>query len=281
MTRIVAEKAFNMNALNGATFGDPSPRGINALAFDYGPGLLRVWGSYDFNQNVGATSGNFTAFTYISGGSITARINSFSVDAVEYQELATANGWRASISTLMTGSDTLEGSNGRDVLYGFAGDDNIFGNGGNDRLYGGTGNDRVFGTRGSNYLEGNSGNDRLVGAEGADVLRGGRGSDSLVGGDGDDRLAGGAGRDYLHGGEGDDDFVFYANGARDIIYDLAEGDQVLIGQDLQGDYANAAEMIEDAAAVNTGAVVLDLGTTRIRFAGYDDVDDIAGYIVFL
>jgi Ca2+-binding RTX toxin-like protein len=280
MTRLVAEKGFNMNSLNNASLGDPSPKGINALAFDYGPGLLRLWGNYDFDRDVGATSGNFRALTYISNGSITVRLNSFAEDAVDFQEFATVNSGRAMFQRLLTGADTLVGSDQRDVLYGFAGDDQLFGNKGRDALFGGAGDDRLFGGDGNNYLSGGSGNDKLVGGKDNDRLFGGSGQDSLIGGFGDDRLSGGAGNDYLTGGAGNDTFVFNTGGGRDIVYDLSAGDTLLISNALRGTYANAAALVEGAAIVGENGITLDLGSTKIRLAGITSTDGLADFIDF-
>ncbi len=56
--------------------------------------------------------------------------------------------------------DTIQGSNGDDVIYGYARRDNLYGNDGDDTLYGGEGDD---------YLGGGDGNDTLYGGEGDDT----------------------------------------------------------------------------------------------------------------
>ena len=93
------------------------------------------------------------------------------------------------------GSDTLKGTDQRDIIAGAAGSDVIIGRGGNDLICGGKGDDQIVG---------GSGNDRIYGSSGADDLRGGDGNDRLYGGSGGDQLHGDAGADRLAGQGGVD-----------------------------------------------------------------------------
>jgi Ca2+-binding RTX toxin-like protein len=68
---------------------------------------------------------------------------------------------------------------------------------GSQTFEGGEGDDVVYGERGNDILHGGPGNDQLFGGIGDDLLQGGSG---------DDRLAGGFGFDSIDG-EGDDDYV--------------------------------------------------------------------------
>ncbi|MET3611923.1 triacylglycerol lipase [Rhizobium aquaticum] len=62
----------------------------------------------------------------------------------------------------LAGNDTVNGTNGSDVLYGGAGNDKLDGLAGNDFLYGGEGNDTLFGGGGNDLLNGGLGNDTFV-----------------------------------------------------------------------------------------------------------------------
>jgi hypothetical protein len=95
------------------------------------------------------------------------------------------------------GPDILNGTPGPDVLCGLGGNDIIRGFGGKDRLIGGAGSDRLYGRGGADRLFGMLGNDVLVGGVGPDTLRGGSGRDRLVGGGGRDTFLAGAGNDTL------------------------------------------------------------------------------------
>jgi len=96
-----------------------------------------------------------------------------------------------------TGSHTVSGLGGNDLICGSPGIDTIDGGAGNDTIVGGLGNDRLTGGAGNDTLKGNEGNDTLTGAAGKDVLHGEADNDSLEGGADVDALAGGTGTDRL------------------------------------------------------------------------------------
>jgi Ca2+-binding RTX toxin-like protein len=73
---------------------------------------------------------------------------------------------------LEVGSQTFEGGEGDDIVYGDRGNDILRGNGGNDRLYGGIGDDRLEGGPGNDWLSGGFGADYIDGGEGSDYVRG-------------------------------------------------------------------------------------------------------------
>jgi Ca2+-binding RTX toxin-like protein len=73
---------------------------------------------------------------------------------------------------LETGSQTLEGGPGDDIVYGDRGNDILRGNEGDDRLYGGIGDDRLEGGPGNDWLSGGFGADTIDGQEGSDYVRG-------------------------------------------------------------------------------------------------------------
>ncbi|PNG82425.1 Leukotoxin [Pseudomonas putida] len=82
---------------------------------------------------------------------------------------------------------------------------------------------------GDDILTGGNGNDILFGQGGIDRLDGGRGNDILLGGSGDDFLIGGHGDDTLIGGAGKDTFIWKAGDyGNDVIKDfkVAEGDRI-------------------------------------------------------
>jgi len=103
-----------------------------------------------------------------------------------------------------SGSCTISGTPGPDIINGTLGPDVICGLGGNDIIRGFGGNDRLLGGTGSDRLFGGFGNDRLLGGRRSDRLFGGFGNDTLRGGSGRDRLVGGRGRDVFLAGPGND-----------------------------------------------------------------------------
>ena len=112
------------------------------------------------------------------------------------------------------GADSLTASDGvgaRTLLSvdGGVGDDTINGSDGPDLILGGEGND---------VLNGGGGDDRIVGDRGADTMNGGSGDDTLVwnNGDGSDVANGDDGRDdvEVNGAPAGDVFTVQPNGAR-------------------------------------------------------------------
>lgn len=80
---------------------------------------------------------------------------------------------------LGVGSQTFEGGEGDDVVYGERG---------NDILVGGPGNDQLFGGIGDDLLQGGPGNDRLAGGFGADSIDGEENDDYVRGDSTIDRI---------------------------------------------------------------------------------------------
>ncbi|GLW90012.1 hypothetical protein Aglo03_08280 [Actinokineospora globicatena] len=93
------------------------------------------------------------------------------------------------------GNDTLNGTNGADVICGLGGDDIINGGNNNDTIYGGADDDDI---------DGGNGDDTIHAGTGDDTIDGGNSDDILHGGDGDDVMGGGNGADYLYGEAGND-----------------------------------------------------------------------------
>ena len=127
--------------------------------------------------------------------------------------------------------NTINGRGGRDLIAGFNGSDNLFGDRGNDLIRGGRGDDFIDGGRQADLLKGDSGNDLILGGAGWDILYGNSGNDTLDGGQGSDWLSGGSGEDTLLGGQGSDRLV---GGANADVFILAP-DQ---GNDLVLDYSD-------------------------------------------
>jgi len=153
---------------------------------------------------------------------------------------------------VLSSNDSINGSNGNDILYYSSGRDIVNGNGGidtfnfynnaysydntSDRLvvnleahtYSVTTNsnvvvtssirnvENIVGTNEDDRITGDAQDNRLFGGGGADIIRGGSGNDYLVGGSNysweDDQLYGEDGNDYLLGSYGDT----YFDGGNDI-----------------------------------------------------------------
>ena len=155
-----------------------------------------------------------------------------------------------------------QGTDGNDILTGYAGDDTLSGGAGDDQLFGGAGSDTLFGGAGDDLLNGEEGDDALYGGDGNDTLAGGAGDDLVDGGAGRDALYGGTGNDHLVGGEGDD---WLAGEAGDDVLEGGAGNDELRG----GEGA-------DTLAGGTGDDLLQggLGNDRYVFARGDGKDRI-------
>ena len=132
----------------------------------------------------------------------------------------------------------------------------LFGFDGNDRLKGGSADDIAYGGDGPDKIYGNNGSDSLFGEGGDDLLNGGGLDDYLDGGEGDDRIKGGSGAD---------DFVFVANGGRDVLVDfsIADGDELLIASSYWDIGETAADLVADHAMV--------VGGNRVEFDFGDEM----------
>jgi Ca2+-binding RTX toxin-like protein len=163
------------------------------------------------------------------------------------------------MSSTVLSSNTIQGTEGDDLLQGTTDSDVIFGENGNDTLQGKQGNDELYGGNDNDLLRGGADNDFLVGGEGSDILLGGKGSDRILGGEfttfspspfppetpPNEQI------DILIGGQDADTFVLSTFGAADepiqpyigtsfaIIADFnrSEGDQIeLLGSSANNDY---------------------------------------------
>ncbi|MCD4825324.1 MAG: hypothetical protein K8S55_12030, partial [Phycisphaerae bacterium] len=106
------------------------------------------------------------------------------------------------------GYDTLNGTDGDDLILGFAGNDTIYGGGGDDVITGGSGNDSLHGGDGDDTFLASSGADKYYGDGGIDILDATGGDVTLYGftgdktveqilGDGSTRILGTGGYDTL------------------------------------------------------------------------------------
>ena len=120
-----------------------------------------------------------------------------------------------SLSGMVLGGDTVNGSDGSDTLTGTSRDDSLTGLDGNDLLRGEGGNDTLRAGDGNDTLIGGDGDDVLIGgdteADLRDVIYAGNGNDSIDGGFGNDELRGDGGMDTIIGGFGVDD-IFGGDG---------------------------------------------------------------------
>jgi Ca2+-binding RTX toxin-like protein len=167
---LTATGALAMPALANASFGSAisgttvtltGDGASDALTFADAGGLL--------THNLTGNGFNSTSdFDNVAAGDQTVPAN----DTIAVVVNAGAGDDTVTLATALTGSATIDGE---------AGDDLITGNNDVDALRGGDGNDRVVGARGNDDVEGGNGNDTLVwnNGDGSDVMDGDAGNDEV------------------------------------------------------------------------------------------------------
>jgi Ca2+-binding RTX toxin-like protein len=256
-----------------AVFTTGTSSGINMNTFDpretaYGTVWSKTTSKYSVDDSatdyddIYGSNFRYSGDRLVSG--TISRIDAFSSGSSDYSvtglavDVATFLGSTASQARayMLSGNDTVHGSDYNDLLNGYAGADTIYGYGGNDTLYGGAGNDTLYGGAGN------------------DVLAGGLNTDTMVGGIGDD---------IYYVSHSSDRIVEYANEGTDKLiasgsYTLAAGVSVQTLTAEAGTVAIALTGNDLANTVqgNSGANVLRGGGSGDYVYGYAGDDDLYG-----
>lgn len=159
-------------------------------------------------------------------------------------------------------SNTYNGTEDKDWIYGMGGDDTLYGNAGDNYIYGGKGNDTLYGGVDIDVLYGDEDDDMLYGDLGDDSLYGREGNDTLDGGDGNNTLYGDIGDDYIYGGI-DVDLIYGGQGNDTITSSL--GADRIYGED-GNDFIDAGN----------GANWVDGGSGNDTIYGGTDIDQLYG-----
>jgi len=180
--------------LAGVTDIDGPSLSITALSIATGGGSLISNGNGTWTYTPALDDDTSVTFNYTaSDGSLTSN-STATMDITPVEDFAyasppvyTGTGDPNDFDSLgNSASQTINGTNGNDVLYGGAGIDTITGGNGDDVIYGGSGNDNLDGGNQGDTLYGGSGNDTLQGSTQNDILIGGYGADTLTGNTGTD-----------------------------------------------------------------------------------------------
>ena len=164
-------------------------------------------------------------------------------------------------STVESGENTLDGTDGSDQIFGYRGDDTINGFDGDDYLVGNKGRDIINGGSGDDYIADGWGTGTMDGGDGIDTVDvshtktgavidqvagtidwngsspteiainfenavGSKGNDTIIGTDGANSLDGRAGSDILIGGTADDT-LYGGRGNDTYVYNLGDGSDVI------------------------------------------------------
>lgn len=225
-------------------------------------------GTVTVDSEFNITGGNLTRFTESdSAGNLRVTLEA-SYPMQSYLAFESQDNALGLVADVLSGDDSLIGSNGSDRLFGFEGNDTLFGGGaisaandGNDTLFGNGGNDNIYGNAGDDILLGGSnlfdfadGADTIYGGLGNDTIYAGGGSDAVYGNDGNDLIAMTSGNDTITGGSGNDIFVFMnSTSGYHTITDFQQGDTLSIqGKDFSS--------LMGSAVSNANGTFLSLGS---------------------
>ena len=226
---------------NGGS-GDILTGGAGNDTLDGGDGDDRVSETADTNfvltdSSLTSAATGTDSLTSIEGGILNGGAGANLIDASAFTGTSTLNGAggddillasaQASVLTGGAGNDSLTGGAQNDIITGGTENDTINGGAGDDSLSGGDNDDLINGGLGADTISGDGGNDRLIGESNADVTAAVTtmaalntdNSDSIDGGSGNDTIAGGLGADTVNGGDGLD------------IIDVASGGDTTTGLD--------------------------------------------------
>ncbi|QNM83879.1 hypothetical protein H8M03_06070 [Sphingomonas sabuli] len=204
----------------------------------------------DYNSEGYPTGGLVTDIVYAINGTDVFAIYDVSITVQAFTDYVLGDDLEGLFSTILSGADTLVGTDGDDNLIGFDGNDLVRGGSGNDALYGGDGADLLaeyssdYGPFGDDFYDGGAGNDRVSyftsdGLNGVTVnlnLAGpqntGQGTDTLVSIEhisatyGNDTLTGNAAANWFWSFGGYD--VLSGNGGNDY-FTVGAGDKAIDG----------------------------------------------------
>ncbi len=215
-------------------------------------------------------------------------------DTISGIERIIGSGYGDTLIGALSGTVTLDGGTGNDVLYDYGADgvlyggahyDVLVGGDGDDLLYGGDGVDSLFGGAGADLIHGGAGNDTASYRDSTTdlvmsltSLRGTAGDaagdryvsiENLIGGSGNDRIAGDGGFNQLFGSEGAD--TIEGGGGNDHLYGGRDDGAVDVfifngrnwGRDLILDFEDGTDLI-------------DLRGTGLTLANFTEVDSPQG-----
>jgi cyclophilin family peptidyl-prolyl cis-trans isomerase len=226
---------------NGGS-GDILTGGLGDDTLDGGDGDDRVQEDRDSDFELTDTrltidGSEIDTLSNIEGGILNGGAGDNSINASAFTGTSTLDGAggddilqasaQASMLTGAAGNDSLTGSAQNDIITGGTENDTINAGDGDDQVNGNENDDLINGGLGADTISGDDGNDRLIGVSNADItaavtdlaILNTTNSDSIDGGLGNDTIVGGVGADTVNGGDGLD------------IIDVASGGDTTIGLD--------------------------------------------------
>jgi Ca2+-binding RTX toxin-like protein len=289
---------FNSLVISDLLLGDVVVADASRFVLQDGPWREEFSGQFTYSNDA-LSGGTVTGWKELLSDQAKFEVTGFSVPATTFATWAATDNNETARSTIFGGSDTFNGSEAADRMFGYLGNDTLQGGGGQDYLrgnegddvlhggeafddvHGNMGNDTVDGGKGSDWVVGGQGDDHLTGGEdgagdivygnlgndtqdggaGVDWVRGGQGNDSLAGGAGDDLMWGDRGQDTITGGAGADAFSIFGEADLDRILDFnaAEGDRLHVEAGYTYTVAQVAGDV--VVSVSGGAQAMLVGVT--------------------
>lgn len=142
---------FRLLDVTGILTGTNAVRTSTAYTVDYGGGTRDEFtgSGFTFSANGQLTGGTITGFKQYVSGSLVGSADGAAASAAQFMTFVKAGDTVGAVLFILSGDDTLNGSNYSDYLAGGDGNDLIFGNTGDDTLIGNAGNDVLNGGAGS------------------------------------------------------------------------------------------------------------------------------------
>lgn len=181
-------------------------------------------------------------------------------------------------SDVITGSGTLFGGDGDDIVLARGDNNTIFANEGknqiiasglNNKVFAGNGNDQITVGNGNNEVYANEGNNTIIAGNGNNRIFAGNGNDNITTGNGDDliyanngnnRIFAGAGGDSIYTGFGDD--LINAGAGNDIIWLNGGKDTVVLAKGNGIDTINGFQIGQTTLGLSAGLKFSDLSITQ-------------------
>ena len=127
-------------------YGDVTVATASQIRITDGYRMQDYYGSFQYDS-YGLSGGYVTSTAAYAGNARVFEASDFNVNAVTLESYIDYDA-QAALALVLSGNDEIRGSNGSDLLIGYAGNDRLYGNGGNDLFIADPGSDWIDGGAG-------------------------------------------------------------------------------------------------------------------------------------
>ncbi|WP_376959251.1 hypothetical protein ABNQ39_04735 [Azospirillum sp. A26] len=159
MARFIAGGSTGVNTDNiyiaDLLYAQISGANSTYIAANYGGGAVtEFYGNFAYNSTgTNVVGGTISTIRSLSNGTPTYTVDNLAVPATTFLGWLSSSQNSTARSMILSGSDTMFGSEFNDTLRGYAGNDTILGGGGSDLLDGGAGNNVIDGGAGDDTVQ--------------------------------------------------------------------------------------------------------------------------------